>query len=935
MNTILPTLIALFMVVLPFKAHSDSPLVDYYATLSFRESPYAPHKGVHRLTRKQAQTRNHYRFAYDDQGRISRITFQLGDQLRPPNHTANYFWYASGETYAYEGNVLKVRYLDQYGEYTTVHGGIATSVYTLDDHGKRLNLTFLGPDNKAMENAWDIARYQWRHQHNGGVVENRFNLNAQPVSLRPGFAFSSVRLHYDVNGYIKLMQNVDDQGNVRATDTGFAQDSFTMSRHGELLRYDVLSTDDEPISANMQGIASGVQTFTPFGYEAVSTYLDHQQQPVRNDYGWWRSERRYDAFGNLVFNQFQTLSAVPADNPNTGYATAIITWHEDGINRKSLRYFDENSQPVSHQQRGYHGVYYRYDDADRLQRIELRNHENELVDHAQQGWAVRLYQYPEGATTPKVQSLTKAEAGQDALSQLLHDVREITRVPGMAAAIAKEGKLLWHGESGFANIAQHRPIEATTLFRLASVSKAVTSMLVGQQLDQGSLSLKTRATDILPTNHTATLAQLLAHTGSVAHYQPWIRSGLDRTYPNSMAALKVVPPYLLKEQPGTQYRYSTFGYSMVGAMLEQATSQSFDALLQALHTPEFQPKLYTALSAPPNQLTTFYDITNDAPALASPRNFSYSSAGAGLISNAADLARLASHFAAQNITTETTLQALLTPAKLRDGSVVEAGRYAVGLGWREQQSPAGRTYHHHAGVTDGARSVVIIDPETSLSFVLLSNAAWSADMFSTGLAFLHVHEQRGPALQDHASLLFREKENPVAFHRDKETSVWQADMTTPGHAIHYWLSGSGRGAQMQIRKYLNKHVTLSPFGVSPVGHIKRLQQTGFEIGSKSFLNRFRRYPALISKPIRSSKIRSIPALQIPQEPVKTPRSTWRFGCAVVTAAWIKTGFILGNRKAANRGSVSSCGYSLDAARAGGVKGVMSALNACCSIVPSA
>ena len=54
---------------------AQAQFTEYYSTLSFRESPYANHKGVHKLTIEQAKKRNHYKFEYDQQNRLKAIGF--------------------------------------------------------------------------------------------------------------------------------------------------------------------------------------------------------------------------------------------------------------------------------------------------------------------------------------------------------------------------------------------------------------------------------------------------------------------------------------------------------------------------------------------------------------------------------------------------------------------------------------------------------------------------------------------------------------------------------------------------------------------------------------------------------------------------------------------------------------------------------------------
>jgi len=369
---------------------AEDTFSDYYSSLSFREGPYAPHKGVHRLTPRQAKKRNHYRFDYDEQGRIKRISFALGDKLRKPNHTANYFWYASVEEYQYKNKIQIVTYRDEHNQKTKVKGAVANSYYTLDEHGRRIALTYRDNNNNPIENNWQISSYQWQHQSDGSIIETRRNLVGKKVNLRPSFDFKDIRLSYDVNGFTSLMQYVDDKGKNIGMASGFAQDRFTMSQFGELVRYDVLSVKNQHV-ANMQGIATGLLTFTDFGYESISSYLNAEGSATRTNYGWWRSQRQYDQFGNLTVNSFEDLNGNLKNNPNTGYASARLKWHKDGLRRQWLKYFDENGKPVSHKTRGYHGVLYQYDEQQRLRQMSLIDKDDQRTQHRIKGWAIKRF----------------------------------------------------------------------------------------------------------------------------------------------------------------------------------------------------------------------------------------------------------------------------------------------------------------------------------------------------------------------------------------------------------------------------------------------------------------------------------------------------------------------------------------------------------------
>ena len=62
---------------------------EYFWSMPFRESPYQQTKGINPMTAEEAQTFNHYRLDYDQNQRLTQITFGIGDKLKDPSH----HWY--------------------------------------------------------------------------------------------------------------------------------------------------------------------------------------------------------------------------------------------------------------------------------------------------------------------------------------------------------------------------------------------------------------------------------------------------------------------------------------------------------------------------------------------------------------------------------------------------------------------------------------------------------------------------------------------------------------------------------------------------------------------------------------------------------------------------------------------------------------------------
>ena len=146
----------------------------------------------------------------------------------------------------------------------------------------------------------------------------------------------------------------------------------------------------------------------------------------------------------------------------------------------------------------------------------------------------------------------------------------------------KNGKLS-HCESGWEDgFRGDRPIEVDSRFRYASVSKAVTSAMVLDLINQGKLGLDQKLLDVIDIPeakdkriHDITIAMLLNHSAGFDRfktYTPMLTMGVKPWCPTDIDKLAEVE---LDFKPNTQFQYSNVGYCLLGAVIEQTTGLSF------------------------------------------------------------------------------------------------------------------------------------------------------------------------------------------------------------------------------------------------------------------------------------------------------------------------------------------------------------------------
>lgn len=336
-----------------------------------------------------------------------------------------------------------------------------------------------------------------------------------------------------------------------------------------------------------------------------------------------------------------------------------------------------------------------------------------------------------------------ADAIEANLAGLIRALHEQTGVPGLSVAISMRGKLVWHGEVGFADVIETKRVAPETVFRLASVSKAVCSVMAAKLVEQDILAVDVRAGDLMPDlphqYHPLTLRDLMTHTSGLPHYEARDFSRGRKHYTSAVAGLEQLGDRDLVSHPGTSYLYSTHGFSLASAMMERATGKTFIELFESTVLAAGKPAALSLESENEDsglRSRIYEGAQNGKPHEIDREDFSYSWCGAGMESNAIDLSVFASSlFGPLGPLSQEGLLLLTKPMPNRHGDIVVADRWVMTFGWRRSTDVRGDVYLHHAGVTNGARSVLAIWPKSGLAVSLLSNASWTGRMEDTAVAF--------------------------------------------------------------------------------------------------------------------------------------------------------------------------------------------------------
>ncbi len=339
------------------------------------------------------------------------------------------------------------------------------------------------------------------------------------------------------------------------------------------------------------------------------------------------------------------------------------------------------------------------------------------------------------ASTTPVRAQSGADADTAAVAQrLLDTLRETNGVPGMAAAVWQGGRIVWDGASGQRDLASGAPVTRDTLFRLASVSKVFTVAAVMKLAEQGRIDPDAPVQGQLPWLGARwpaiTPRQLAAHVAGLPHYQPVDADRGSRRYATGRDAVAIFSGRDLLGPPGTAYSYSSWGYTLLGALIEQQAGRPFTDYIARETAPGLAIRADATDSGDPDA-SHAYGFEQRRVVEMPRHDFSYTWGGGGLGGTASAVANFGGQLIDGRVVRPETFDAMLVPVKLADGKAAGEDDYSVGFGWRIGRDADGAPFVHHSGATRGARSTIGLWRGERTAVSLLSNSEWVSRMEPT------------------------------------------------------------------------------------------------------------------------------------------------------------------------------------------------------------
>lgn len=311
-------------------------------------------------------------------------------------------------------------------------------------------------------------------------------------------------------------------------------------------------------------------------------------------------------------------------------------------------------------------------------------------------------------------------ARADKVDNYLKEQMAKGHIPGLAAGVIRNGRVIKTGTYGYANIEQGGKVSRDTVFEVGAITKQFTAAGILLLAEAGKLSLEDKIAAHLANTPAAwsnvTIRQLLNHTSGIKSFTDTTNTFQLAEHLTQRQFIKQIGSYPLEFAPGEQYKYGNTGFYLLGCIIENVTGTNYWGWmtkeiflpLGMKATGDRSPQRIVAERAGGYERNNAGSLDN--------RNMELTDlfASGAMMTSLADLERWDEALRAGKILTSQDRALMWTATKLPDESVKH-----YGLGWGVATS--GRANVGHSGYTSGFSTTFQIYPDDHLTIIVLCN----------------------------------------------------------------------------------------------------------------------------------------------------------------------------------------------------------------------
>lgn len=314
-----------------------------------------------------------------------------------------------------------------------------------------------------------------------------------------------------------------------------------------------------------------------------------------------------------------------------------------------------------------------------------------------------------------------------ALEARIREQLEGRLVGGLSVGVV-HGDLAWTTGFGFRDIARRLRATPRTTYRTASIGKSFTAIAVLQLVEAGTVSLdddiRTWVPEFPAKPWPVTVRQLLGHLGGVSHYRDLARDNRMTKRMNTAEAIAVFKDWPLVAEPGTEYVYTTYGYNLLGALVEKASGMPYG---QYLRRKVFAPAGMQHAALDDFRTRDAWHAVGYRPVgggVAPSHKLDVSSrfGGGGARASVVDLLAFGRAVMASTLVKPETTRMMQVPMETRDGRLTD---YGMGFATYPLR---GHFLVAHAGGQPETSTYLVIIPAERLAIALAMNVEDQADL---------------------------------------------------------------------------------------------------------------------------------------------------------------------------------------------------------------
>ncbi len=309
--------------------------------------------------------------------------------------------------------------------------------------------------------------------------------------------------------------------------------------------------------------------------------------------------------------------------------------------------------------------------------------------------------------------------------------RQQFSVPASSIAISRNGQFVYDQAAGMGDRQHLMQVQQSSLFRIASVTKPITSVTIFSLVEQGKLNLTDKVfgpSAILGIKYgkppyqqyvaDITVDDLLTHTAG-----GWPNDSTDPmmhnlSWDHTKLITETIAHMPLTNPPGTHWAYSNFGYCVLGRVIEQVTGQPYASYVQAnilapcgIYTMQIAANKESQRA--PNEVVYYGQYSEDPYKI----NITRMDSHGGWIASSTQLVQFLNHVAGAP-----GIPALLKPATIQT-MTAPAPAYPQGparyaRGWMVRDNGAGNWWHN--GSLPGT-TTIMVRTSTGMCWAALTN----------------------------------------------------------------------------------------------------------------------------------------------------------------------------------------------------------------------